>query len=471
MCIVYAKNEDKGNKDMKEKDTEVLYKNAKTTVLYSPDCLDVESEDDLRYILKCIEGKIAECEKLRAELGRIIDYNELKKRGFSEEALRTFEAEDSEYLATVDRYFARNLARREYMFGYPANMEDYSYATSYLRHLESMMYLMNNCGDPYQKGNYGMDSKTTEKKIISLVAENFGIREGDYWGYITSGGTESNFWGIREGFNRLPMGKMYFSKDTHYSVEKFVFDGENKERYPYEVIDTDEKGGIDLKKLIEVVKKDRKNGYIGAIVVLTWGTTCQGAIDDVKGVTSALEELGIDYYCHLDAAHFGGIAKNQVNAPCVESLEDMGVDSVAVSMHKFMGTARVNGVLLALTRKNRPVIDYIGQEDSTLLGSRDYLPFSTYQRAREMLLRREPEHFSENVLYFERKLKEKRISYQRQGNSNTFVVNCPDEEICKKYQLATFTSAGENKAHIIIFPFHKKKIINELAEDLSSKTL
>ena len=147
----------------------------------------------------------------------------------------------------------------------------------------------------------------------------------------------------------------------------------------------------------------------------------------------------------------------------------VSVDSVAVSMHKFMGTARVNGVLLALTRRDRPVIDYIGQEDSTLLGSRDYLPFSTYQRAKEMLLRRNGSHYSANVIYFEEQLKRFGLKYERFELSNTFVIPKPCEEICKKYQLATFVDHdGLDKAHVIIFPFHCREIMDELVEDLKS---
>ena len=449
---------------------EDIYNSAREHVLGSDSTLDALREQELLELLGGIEAKITEYERLRLQLGRMIDYNLLKKRGFSADQLRKFDSEDSDYVERVERYYVDNLEKRRYMFGYPANMEDYSYATGYLRHLESKMYLMNNCGDPYQQGNYGMDSKSTEKKIIKLVAENFGISEGNYWGYITSGGTESNFWGIREGFNRLPKGKLYFSEETHYSVEKFVFDGERNDRYPYEVIPTDAHGRISVDELIEAIKRDQQSGVEGAILVLTWGTTCHGVVDEVKKVTDSIRALGIEYYCHLDAAHFGGIAKNQKDAPYVEGLCSLGVDSVAVSMHKFMGTARVNGVLLALTRRDRPIIDYIGQEDSTFLGSRDYLPFSTYQRAREMLLRREPEHFIENVSYFEQRLTEAGIRFERFGLSNTFIVEQPGDEICKKYQLATFVdSDGSNKAHIIIFPFHRKEIMDELVRDMLYK--
>lgn len=446
------------------------YISARDIILESKESLHDYEKAELLDILESVEEEIDSLEKLRARLGRVLDYDNLKKKGFSKDEVRAFEQEDSEYIARVDRYYANNLQKRKYMFGYPANMEDYSYTTSYLRHLESKMYLMNNCGDPYQKGNYGMDSKSTEKKIISLVADNFGVSDGEYWGYITSGGTESNFWGIREGFNCFPNGKIYFSEDTHYSVEKFVFDGENSERYPYEKIAVDEYGRICVEKLFEVVEKDRENGVDGAIVVLTWGTTCRGAVDEVKKITDGLKERKISYYCHLDAAHFGGIAKNQEDAPNLSNLSELGVDSVAVSMHKFMGTARVNGVLLALARRDRPIIDYIGQEDSTLLGSRDYLPFSTYQRAREMLLRRDSRHYISNVLYFEDKLREGGVEFARFENSNTFVIKCPDEEICKKFQLATFTDKdGVERAHVIIFPFHKKEIMDELVSCLKGE--
>lgn len=446
---------------------EAIHDSARRRVLESDETLEASDEQSLLDLLGQIEDKITEYERLRLQLGRMIDYNQLKKKGFNASQLRDFDAEDREYVDKIEHYYVDNLKKRLYMFGYPANMEDYSYSTGYLRHLESKMYLMNNCGDPYQKGNYGMDSKSTEKKIIKLVAENFGISEGNYWGYITSGGTESNFWGIREGFNRLPKGKLYFSAETHYSVEKYVFDGERNDRYPYEIIPTDAHGRISVDALLEAVKRDRDSGVEGAILVLTWGTTCHGVVDEVKKVTDSLRALGIEYYCHLDAAHFGGIAKNQRNAPYVAGLHGLGVDSVAVSMHKFMGTARVNGVLLALTRRDRPVIDYIGQEDSTLLGSRDYLPFSTYQRAREMLLRRDPEHFCENVIYFEGKLRDAGIAFERFGPSNTFIIAKPSDAICKKYQLATFIdSDGAEKAHIIIFPFHRKEIMDELVWDM-----
>ena len=417
--------------------------------------------------LKKLEEKIDEIERLKYEFGRIYDYSLLKEKGFSMHEIISFMDEDKNYIEKIDEYYRKNQRRRNYMFGYPANMEDASYTTKYLRFLESKMYLMNNCGDPYQRGNYRMDSKKIENEIISLLAKNFGLEEGHYWGYVTSGGTESNFWGIREGFSRLPKGKLYFSMETHYSVEKYVNDGSLNKRYPYAKIKSDNMGRIIIDELLAQIKKDKEEGFEGAILVLTWGTTVRGAIDNVKEITTILENENIPYYCHLDAALFGGIPKNQIDAPYIKDIKSYGIDSIAVSMHKYMGTSRVNGALLSLTKNDRRIIDYIGQEDSTLLGSRDLLPFSTLQRVKEVLNRHEETHFIENVHYLENRLKEENISFDRFEKSNIFVVNKPNDEICKKYQLASFVDEdGVKKAHIIAFPFHKKEIIDELVNDL-----
>ena len=74
--------------------------------------------------LKAIEDEIDRLEKARVQLGRLMDYDKLKKRGFSHDEVRAFEREDSDYISRVDRYYANNLQKRKYMFGYPANMED-----------------------------------------------------------------------------------------------------------------------------------------------------------------------------------------------------------------------------------------------------------------------------------------------------------------------------------------------------------
>ena len=447
--------------DWKKENIEVLKEKCLDKLIKSGEALTKDEVDELSSSLEKIDEAILSLQKAKLELGQLFDLNELK-RNFSLEDIRKFYTQDNFYIEEINGYLENNLNKRDYMFGYPSNMQSYSYTTQYMRFLESKLYLMNNCGDPYQRGNYGMDSKLIEKDIISLFAKNFGLSNGEYWGYITSGGTESNYWAIREGFNNFPDGKLYFSKNAHYSVEKFVRNNE-KIVYSYEAIDCNANGTICTDKLINAIERDYRNGVQGVVIVLTWGTTCHGSIDEVKKITDYLIKNNIPYYCHLDAANFGGIPENQINSPVLKNVKTLNINSLSISLHKYLGMPRVNGILMAFTKSDRNIVEYIGQEDSTYLGSRDFLPFSTLQRAREILLRSPSDSYAVNVEYFETLLKERGINYFRFENANTFVIDKPNDEVCKKFQLATFFDGSKEKAHIIIYPFHKKEIMLELA--------
>lgn len=446
-----------------------LYNETEKTVFSDDKTLTDKNIDAVTSFITMLDDEILKCERLKLKLGRLLDYNGLKEKGFSVERLSQIKNEDDVYLNKVDGFYRNNLNKHDYMFGYPANMEKDTYLLSYLRFLESKMYLMNNCGDPYERGNYGMDSKETEREILKTFAESFGLKTDEYWGYVTTGGTESNFWGIREGFNKYPDAKLYFSEKTHYSVEKFVYNNRVGAVYPYEVVKCNQDGSIsvgDLKR--KIAQEYEKYSYKPVILVLTWGTTKEGAIDSVKEITDYLNKSGIEYYCHLDAALYGGIGKSQNSAPVITNLKSLGVDSVSVSLHKFLGASRANGILISLTRDKRKVIDYIGQEDSTILGSRDFPPFSTLQRIKEFFERKGDNHYIENVKYFKALLKERNIAYKTfdEEKCNIFVIDKPSDEICKKYQLTTYDEGNRKKAHVIIFPFHEKEIMKNLADDL-----
>ncbi len=414
--------------------------------------------------LLALEEEIRKLEDMKLSLGLLKDLLSLKEKGFSRDALSRFHQEDLALLEEADLWYQNNLARRDYMFGYPANMEEDSYLVRHLRGIESRLYLMNNCGDPYQRGNYGMDSKAAEQKTISLIADNLGIPQGEYWGYITSGGTEGNYWAIREGMKRYPRATLYFSTDAHYSIPKYVTDMERE----YIKIPTLKDGSISPAILLETIFEDKSAKRDGVILILTWGTTCSGAIDHVKEITDAMHAHGIPYFCHLDAAHYGGIPAGQKDSPTIQHAPALGIDTVAVSLHKYIGVSRVNGVVLALSsRINRGVVPYIGQEDTTLLGSRDYAPFSTYQKIKEKMSRTEGSEYITNIRYFENLLIEAHIPYCRCVPGNTFVIPKPSDDTCNRFQLADFPDeTGASKAHIIIFPFHQKQIMEELVSYL-----
>ncbi len=268
---------------------------------------------------------------------------------------------------------------------------------------------------------------------------------------------------------------MYYSKAAHYSVPKSVkmnSCSNNSTRtlnyFNSEVISTEQNSErINVKELISKIKNNWNTKREPAVILLTWGTTKTGAIDDVIKISNKLKSLKIDHYIHLDAAMYGGIAKNQTNAPVLPNMESLGVDSVSISLHKYFGSNNVNSIIVSKTKPVGEIVDYIGITDSTTSGSRTFSPFSSLQRIIDTLERKLPDEYSKNVKYLDKLLIDNKIKFYRELNSNTFVIDKPSDNICHKYQLSNFKdNNGKEKAHIIIFPYHRQKIIKELVEDL-----
>ncbi|MBR6723032.1 hypothetical protein IKL64_06220 [bacterium] len=429
----------------------------------------------IRGQLEMTENELQRLQERRLQLGRLLDYDKLRKDGFSGVEVSRFAQEDDFALVNAQRYINHDLELREHMFGYPANMTKDSAMTRYLRIRETELPLMNNCGDPYDAGNYLMDSKGYEQALLNKLFKHFGLdveKGAKPWGYITTGGSESNKWGIHNGLRKFPNGRVYYSQSAHYSVGKSVKIGFDNSKNDITLIKHSEislqpnSEKIDTDVLLSQIRQNWKSNQEPAILLLTSGTTKTGAVDDVEFISKTLKAENIPHYIHLDAALFGGIAKNQVNAPKAPNFEDLGIDSISVSLHKYFGNHDVKSVVITRETPNAPKVDYIGQYDSTTAGSRTFNPFSSLQRVSETLDRTMPQEYGKNVALFESMLKQFNIKYSRAENSNIFVIDEPSVRISQKYQLSDFDDNGEKKSHIIIFPYHKPEKMLELVSDL-----
>ena len=429
----------------------------------------------IRGQLEMTENELQRLQERRLQLGRLLDYDKLRKDGFSGVEVSRFAQEDDFAIVSAQRYINHDLELREHMFGYPANMTKDSAMTRYLRIRETELPLMNNCGDPYDAGNYLMDSKGYEQALLNKLFKHFGLdveKGAKPWGYITTGGSESNKWGIHNGLRKFPNGRVYYSQSAHYSVGKSVKIGFDNSKNDITLIKHSEislqpnSEKIDTDVLLSQIRQNWKLNQEPAILLLTSGTTKTGAVDDVEFISKTLKAENIPHYIHLDAALFGGIAKNQINAPKAPNFEDLGIDSISVSLHKYFGNHDVKSVVITRETPNAPKVDYIGQYDSTTAGSRTFNPFSSLQRVSETLDRTMPQEYGKNVALFESMLKQFNIKYSRAENSNIFVIDEPSVRISQKYQLSDFEDNGEKKSHIIIFPYHKPEKMLELVSDL-----
>lgn len=403
-------------------------------------------------------------------------------------------------------YVKRLNSRKESMFGYPGNLTKRSFLVDFFRIMESFEVFQNNCGNildisdiessdefsvKQTNNNYAMDTKSIEWDIVRLVADNLGLPEQPklvvisknpklykqgFWGYVTSGSSESNMWGIQQGFKIYPNGVLYFCESSHYSIHKAG------KPFSYKIIPQKSVNSeaIDYDILLREVESGWCEYKNPAIIVLTFGTTKYGSVDDIALIKQGLVRLGIPHYMHIDAAFFGGIPKNQDNSPKIGDVEEWGYDSIGVSLHKYIGYPAAKGVLISVKRPSGEFIDYIGQVDNTVLGSRDIPAFSLKQQVMEILKYSDPKDYIRNIDVFEDMLNMAKIKFiswrdgKRKGNTFVFKVNkCIEEyhSICKRWQLSEFVSKdGFDLVHVIIFPSHTQKNITLLVKDLAKIT-
>ncbi|KAL2324615.1 hypothetical protein Fmac_023673 [Flemingia macrophylla] len=256
----------------------------------------------------------------------------------------------SHYIHTLNRYNLRNL-------GYPTN-QDFNYdVLTPLFHFH-----LNNAGDPFLGSSFSLNSTAFEVCVLDWFANLWEIEKNEYWGYVTTGGTEGNLHGILVGREQLPDGILYTSEDSHYSIFK-IARMYRMECVKVRTLVSGEIDCIDLKALL-VAHNDKP-----AIINLNIGTTMKGGVDDLDLVIQILQECGFTsdrFYIHCDGALFGTMLPFIERAPRISFKK--GIGSVAISGHKFLGCPIPCGIVIikALSRD----VEYIASRDVTITGSR-----------------------------------------------------------------------------------------------------
>ncbi len=344
---------------------------------------------------------------------------------------------------------------KPHLVGYPCNQEfDYSAL------LPLLAYCANNVGDPFHDSNFLSNTHEMEREVIGLFADMMRLPREDAWGYVTSGGTEGNMYGLYIGRETFPDGIVYFSQDTHYSVVKImrVLKARNI------MIKSLDNGEIDYDDLHETIRINRDSPVI---FMANIGTTMKGAVDDVGKVRDILDDLAVsNYYIHADAALSGMIL------PFVDDPQpfgfDAGFDSVAVSGHKMVGSPMPCGV--ALTRSEyvsriARSIEYVGVLDTTLTGSRNAITplmlWYAFQQKGMEGFRQIVRECLDVAEYAVTRFNDSGIPAWRNRNSVTVVFPRPSYEVVRKWQLAPY----EDIAHLITMPHVTRETIDRVVDD------
>ena len=338
--------------------------------------------------------------------------------------------------------------------GYPANLVyDYSALTPFLR------YSLNNIGDPFHESNYQVNTRDIEREVVATFADLVRLPQEEAWGYVTSGGTEGNMYGLYLARKLHPDGIVYFSQDTHYSVLKnlSVLNMRNI------MIKSQENGELDYDDLHETVRIHRDTPVI---VMANIGTTMKGAIDDLTRVNAIFEDLAItNHYVHADAA-LSGLILPFVDDPQPYGF-DAGIDSISLSGHKVIGAPLPCGVVLTKSDYVNTVarsVEYLGTLDTTVPGSRSgFTPLILWYALEHYGLdglRRLVGDMLDTAAYAVERFNARGIPAWRNRNSVTVVFPRPAEEVVQAWQLAPLGDI----AHVITMPHVTRAMVDEIVD-------
>lgn len=359
-------------------------------------------------------------------------------------------------MSWIDEQFQKIEKASNSFLGYPI-AKDFSYADF----APFLSICMNNVGDPESPSTLAIDSKDIERKCVRFFTEMLKGTQKNVWGYVTSGGTEGNLYGLYVAREAFPNAVVYYSESTHYSVKKNL----HLLQIPNIVIRSQENGEMDYEDLERTLslKRDRP-----AIFFLNIGTTMTEAVDKLDEVKAIIKKLAIkDFYIHCDAAFLGSIAPFIENGPKFDFSE--GVDSISISGHKFLGSPIPCGLVLVKRNHRDRVahsISYVDTLDTTISGSRNGItPLFIWDFIQKKGIEGLKERTKESqalARYTEQEMNRIGIPAWRNNEALTVVFPKPSVAIRDKFQLA----CDENIAHVICVPGITKEQIDELISAL-----
>ena len=349
--------------------------------------------------------------------------------------------------------------KRRTFIGYPVNTTfDYSEISDFLD------FPINNVGDPFDSSYYGINSREFETEVLDWFAKLYEAPLNNYWGYVTSGGTEGNMYGLYLAREIYPKGVVYYSQDTHYSVSKNI----RMLRMDHVMIKSKPNGEMDYDDFSNMLSTWRS---APPIIFANLGTTMKEGVDDINKIKKILKDLAIpEYYIHADAA-MAGMTLPFVDGAKFYNFKD-GIQSISISGHKVIGSPVPCGVVLTLKSNVGRIaraIEYVGTLDTTVSGSRNgFTPILLWHAIKDKGFNGFKKIVRECLKTADRAVKkfnENGIEAWKNDNAITIVFPKPSEYVTSKWQLAM----QDDHCHILVMPQVNDELIDELVDDILNK--
>jgi len=359
----------------------------------------------------------------------------------------------------LDELYERLSRQRDHFLGYPVTT-DLDYAELW-RFLEIPI---NNVGDPFREGTYGLHTHDFEREVITWFGDLLHADEESIWGYVTNGGTEGNLYGLYLARELHPNGICYYSQETHYSVAKNL----RLLQMPHIMIKSRPNGEIDYEDLRETIRIHRA---VPPILFANIGTTMKEGVDDVRRIREILEDFAIPQsYIHCDAALAGMTLPFRGRG--TEFDFEQGIDSISISGHKFIGSPVPCGVVLANRDNVRRIarsIEYVGTLDTTIPGSRNgFSPLVLWyalQRWGVSGFRERVNGCIGRAEYAQSELQRAGIEAWRNPDAITVVFPRPGDALVRRWQIAVQEEIG----HLLVMPSVTRGQIDAFVREMAAE--
>ncbi len=210
-------------------------------------------------------------------------------------------------------------------------------------------------GNPSAQHAIGRNAKGMMEMARRKIAEIINAKPSEI--IFTAGGTEADNIAIRCAVYDLGIKHIITSPIEHHAVLNTVTELHQKELAEMHLVSINNKGEVDLNHLEQLAAQ-----YPGSLITLMHANNEIGTLLDLKKVSLIAKK----YNClfHSDTVQTIGHYKIDV--------EELGLDFLACSAHKFHGPKGSGFLYLKNTHKIKPIITGGGQEKNLRAGTENF---------------------------------------------------------------------------------------------------
>ncbi|MEM6522336.1 MAG: pyridoxal-dependent decarboxylase [Bacteroidota bacterium] len=217
-----------------------------------------------------------------------------------------------------------------------------------------------------------------ERELIDICVIDILKGNGEFDGYVASGGTEANMqaiWIYRNFFMQDKLADIneiviLCSVDAHYSSPKAA----NILNLDLAKVPVDyNTRKISYDDCLRVILEEKEKGKKYFIGIANMMTTMFGSVDDPTLLSRALKEAEVDFKIHVDGA-YGGFFYPFSSGETNLNFSNPEVSSVTLDAHKMLQAPYGTGIFLCrkglIGYANTASASYVEGEDFTVIGSR-----------------------------------------------------------------------------------------------------